>query len=111
MYVVDKLIIEATAAQSYKINAAISCRLFSSNDERRYVLAETASALYHNISAYVAELMAKNFRAYYCVIVNGYLTTEFSGVCYDATVTNNTIMCNVYILHEQVIGTYFGSTL
>ena len=50
---------KATSAQSDKIQSAVFCGLFASNNIWRNVLAKAATALNHNVSTDSAELMAQ----------------------------------------------------
>ena len=57
------------------------------------------------------ELMEENRGGNDGIVVNHHLTGKLRTVTNDAAITDDTVVCHMHILHQQVIGTNNGSTL
>ena len=105
MDVLDEIIAESTPAESYQIQTGETDRFFTGDDIWRNVLRETASALYHHVTADMAKLMAEHCGTNDSVVINGDFTGQFGRITYDKTTSENAIVGNMHILHQQVIAT------
>ena len=102
MYHVDGFVAETAATKADDIDTAVACRLLACNNIRRYVETEAASALNHNISANVAELMAQDCCTDDCIVVNNDFACKLGGVADDTSVANLAVVGNVHVLHKEI---------
>ena len=106
MYHVDGFVAETAATKADDIDTAVACRLLACNNIRRYVETEAASALNHNISANVAELMAQDCGTDDCIVVNNDFAGKLGGVADDTSVANLAVVGNVHVFHKEIAVAY-----
>ena len=102
----DQFVAESPSTQSYKVDSGISDGLFASNDIRRDVLAGPTSALYHNITTDLAELVEEYRSADDGIVVHCHLSGKLGGISDDDIVTKHTVVSHMHVFHQQVVAAY-----
>ena len=113
MNLCDGFVAETPPSQSYEVDSCVADRFLSCNDVGRNVLACSGTALHHHVTSHAYELVEENCCGNDGVVVDNHFACEFCGISNDTTVANDAIVCNMHILHQQVVvahdGCSFGS--
>ena len=78
----DQFVRESAPAQAYDIDSAISNRFASRYNIRWDVFAKPASALYHYVSAYPAELVHQDVGTYDSIVIDNDFACHFRRICF-----------------------------
>ena len=107
----DGLTGESPAAQTDEVHASIANGFFACNDVGRNVLTGTSTALEHNISPDVEELVEQTCCRNDGTVVDYHFSCKLRRVADDASVADDAVVSDVHILHQQVAVTYYRLTL
>ena len=107
----DSLTGESPAAQTYEVHTSIANGFFACNDVGRNVLTGTSTALEHNISPDVEELVEQTCCRNDGTVVDYHFSCKLRRVADDASVADDAVVSDVHILHQQVAVTYYRLTL
>jgi len=83
---VDGLLGVTSAAETHNVDACIANGLTGCNDIGRYILAGTASTLYHDVASYMAELVNQHACTDDGIIINHHFTCQLGSIADDAAV-------------------------
>lgn len=107
---VDLLGREAATVEADGVDTAIRDRLTGSDDERRYVLVDTRTALYHHMASYMAELVNQRTASDDGEIIYFHFACQLSRIGHDDIIMQDTVMCYMAVSHNEVVIAYDGLT-
>ena len=107
----DSLTGESPAAQTYEVHTSIANGFFACNDVGRNVLTGTSTALEHNISPDVEELVEQTCCRNDGTVVDYHFSCKLRRVADDASVADDAVVSDVHILHQQVAVAHDGLAL
>lgn len=101
--VLDQFVRKSMTAQAYEVDAGILDGFSSGDDVGRDVFAETTSALYHDKTADMAELMHQHIGADNGVVIDNDFPAHLGGISDNASVSDDHVMCYVNAFHQQIV--------
>ena len=107
----DRLTGESSTTQTNEVYTSIAHGFLTSNHVGRNVLTGARSALEHDITAHMAELVEQTGCRDNGKIVDHHLASKLCRVADDAAIADHAVVSHVHILHQQVVASYDGLTL
>ena len=105
LYFVYFLVGEVATAQADGVNTDIGKGKSSGFDERRNIFPDEGTALHHDMTANMNELMYSCHTAQNSIVIDTYFTGKLTSVGDDAIIPNGTVMGDVGVGHDQAIAT------